>query len=220
MDYKLHSHRHAEAVMRSEQASARKLDEVLQVIRGISDSDLRTSFETKAKRKTAAGKKVDKSLAAVINELLRNRLSPKGWKTESPIFKGAEYGDLLKKGGVAGKNPKNPWRLDFANGSYSIEVAFNHGEAIPWNLLKPVIAGELNHVKKAIQSEFGIVVCATSDLKSKGNFDSAVGEYEKFLKYLKPLRNFLTIPILIVGLEAPKSFRIDPKSRRVVPISN
>ncbi len=216
----MHSHRHAEAVMRSEQASARKLDEVLQVIRGISDSDLRTSFETKAKRKTAAGKKVDKSLAAVINELLRNRLSPKGWKTESPIFKGAEYGDLLKKGGVAGKNPKNPWRLDFANGSYSIEVAFNHGEAIPWNLLKPVIAGELNHVKKAIQSEFGIVVCATSDLKSKGNFDSAVGEYEKFLKYLKPLRNFLTIPILIVGLEAPKSFRIDPKSRRVVPISN
>lgn len=216
MEYKLHSHRHAEAIMRSSADSAHKLDEVLGVIRGISDADLRTSFEAKAKRKTAAGKKVDKSLAAVINELLRNRLSSKGWKTESPIFKGAEYGDSPKRNGASAKNPKNPWRLDFANSSYSIEVAFNHGEAIPWNLLKPVIAGELNHVEKAIQSEFGIVVCATGNLKSKGNFDSAVGEYEKFLKYLKPLRNFLTIPILIVGLEAPKSFRIDPKTRRVV----
>jgi len=202
--------------MRSSVDSARKLDEVLEVIGGISDTDLRSSFEAKAKRKTAAGKKVDKSLAAVINELLRQRLSSKGWKTESPIFKGVEYGDAPRKGGGSAKTPKNPWRLDFANSSYSIEVAFNHGEAIPWNLLKPVIAGELNHVEKAIQSEFGIVVCATSGLKSKGNFDSAVGEYEKFLKYLKPLRNFLTIPILIVGLEAPKSFRIDPKTRRVV----
>ena len=54
-------------------------------------------------------------------------------------------------------------------------------------------------------------------MKKAGNFDSAVREYEKILKYLKPLRNFLTIPILIVGLEAPKTLRIDPDSRVVVP---
>jgi len=216
MQFRLHSHRHAEAVMRSQAKSERELDEVLDVISGISDGDLLASFDTKAKRKSAAGKKVDKSLSAVINELLRNRLAAKGWKTESPIFKGVEYGDTTKKSGIAKRNPKNPWRLDFAKGSYSIEVAFNHGEAIPWNLLKPVIAGELNHVSKAIQSEFGIVICATNELKVKGNFDSAVGEYEKFLKYLKPLRNFLTIPMLIIGLEAPETFRIDPKTRRAV----
>lgn len=45
MEYKLHSHRHAEAVMRSVPSSARKLDEVLQVIRGVSDSDLRFQEE-------------------------------------------------------------------------------------------------------------------------------------------------------------------------------
>ena len=28
------------------------------------------------------------------------------------------------------------WRLDFAKESISLEVAFNHGEAIAWNLLK------------------------------------------------------------------------------------
>lgn len=218
MRYQLHSHRHAEAVLRSSPTTNAELKEILDTIGGISDADLRTLFDSKAKKKTADGKKVDKSLAPVINELLKKRLAPKGWETESPIFKGAEYGDLPARSGAPKKNRKNPWRLDFAKGSISIEVAFNHGEAIPWNLLKPVIAGELNHVKKQIQTEFGVVICATADLKKKGNLDSAVGEYEKFLKYLKPLRNFLTIPLLVIGLEAPTSFRIDAKSRKAVNV--
>jgi hypothetical protein len=217
--YQLHSHRHAEAVLRSSPRTDAELQEVLDVIGGISDADLRSLFDSKAKKKAAGGKKSDKSLAPVINELLRRRLAPKGWKTESPIFKGAEYGDTPIRGGSTRRSRKNPWRLDFAKGSISIEVAFNHGEAIPWNLLKPVIAGELNHVEKQIQTEFGVIICATADLKKKGNLDGAVGEYEKFLKYLKPLRNFLTIPLLVVGLEAPTTFRIDSESRKAVNVS-
>lgn len=202
--------------MRSSPSAQPDLIEILNVIQGITEHDLQTLYTAKTKKQHADGKKVDKSLSIVINELLRKRLSAKGWKTESPIFKDPEYGDGVKSGKKSLKNPKNPWRLDFAKGSISVEVAFNHGEAIPWNLLKPVIAGELNHVQKEIQTEFGIVICATDALKKKGNFDSAVGEYEKILKYLKPLRNFLTVPILVVGLQAPKTFRIEPDTRKVV----
>jgi hypothetical protein len=217
MRYKLHSHRHAEAIMRASPTAAPDLSELLGVITGITDSDLQKLFTAKTDMQRAGATKVDKSLSIAINGLLKTRLTAKGWKTESPIFKGLEYGDEKLKGEKPKRNQKNPWRLDFAKGDIAVEVAFNHGEAIPWNLLKPVIAGELNHVQKAIQSEFGVVICATSALKKNGNFDGAVGEYEKILKYLKPLRNFLTIPMLIVGLEAPMTFRIDPDRRIVVP---
>ena len=100
------------------------------------------------------------------------------------------------------------WRLDFAKDSVSIEVAFNHGEAIAWNLLKPVLASEMNHVKKAVQTEVGVVICTTKKLKIAGAFDSAVGEFEKVCRYLIPLNNVLTVPMMIIGLEAPTSFKV------------
>ena len=40
------------------------------------------------------------------------------------------------------------WRLDFAKGTISVEVAFNHGEATAWNFMKPTLASEVNHVEK------------------------------------------------------------------------
>jgi len=117
------------------------------------------------------------------------------WRKESKIFQGDDYSD-------------NRWRLDFAKDSISIEVAFNHGEAIAWNLIKPVLASELNHVQKDISTEIGVIICATKNLKEKGGFDGSVGEYEKFLTYLQPLRDLLSVPMVIIGLEAPETFRI------------
>jgi len=99
--------------------------------------------------------------------------------------------------------------LDFAkDNAISIEVAFNHGEAIAWNLLKPVLASELNHVKKALQTKVGVIIVATDDMKEAGGFDSAVGSYEKVIRYLKPFNNFLTVPMVIIGLKKPKTFKI------------
>ena len=95
----------------------------------------------------------------------------------------------------------------------SIEVAFNHGGSIAWNLLKPVIASEINHVPKRIQTGVGIVICATDGLKQAGGFDSAIGTYDQFISNLRPLRNILTVPVLIVGLEAPKTFRMMVEKR-------
>lgn len=87
---------------------------------------------------------------------------------------------------------------------------------IAWNLIKPVLASELNHVAKDIQTSAGIIICATNGMKKAGNFDSAVGSYEKFLRYLLPLQNMLPTPILIIGLDAPDSFHVDKTSRQIV----
>ena len=79
---------------------------------------------------------------------------------------------------------------------------------IPLVLIKPVLSSELNHVKKAIQTQAGIIICATDEMKKAGGFDPAVGSYEKYVEYLKPLNNFLTTPMVIIGLEPPDTFKI------------
>ena len=109
------------------------------------------------------------------------------------------------------------WRLDFACAeSFCVEVAFNHGEAIAWNLLKPVLSCELNHVKKAVQGKIGIYVCATDKLKKAGNIDSASGSFEKVLRYIKPMMNQLTIPMMIIGLDEFETFKINKKLRLLI----
>lgn len=136
------------------------------------------------------------SISKALNALLKDELVSRGWSAESSIFGEGEYISSV-------------WRLDFAKADISVEVGFNHGEAVAWNLIKPVIASELNHVQKTIQTSAGIVITATQELKDAGGFDSAVGTYEKYVSYLKPLRNLLTVPMVIVGLRSPERFRID-----------
>ena len=186
MEFVAHSFRHAEAIL-SQPEFRPLMEELSAAIHSISDEDIIASFHSTPH--TA------KSISRDINNLLKNRLEGSGWASESPIFQNDEYDDKR-------------WRLDFAKERISVEVAFNHGEAIAWNLIKPVLASELNHVQKAIQTEIGVIICATADLKSAGGFDNAVGEYEKFLRYLIPLQDLLTVPLLIIGLKAPRTFKV------------
>ena len=149
------------------------------------------------------------SLSSAINDLIDVELKKRGWTAQSAIFQGEKYKDKR-------------WRLDFSKRvenprkditGMAVEVAFNHGEAIAWNLMKPVLAAEINHVgvQTDIGAGIGIYICATKALKKAGGFDGAVGEYEKVLRYLLPMANKLTRPLIIVGLEAPETFRIVKK---------
>lgn len=186
MKYVIHSYRHGDAILRGE-GYAPSYKKLLTMLEGITDEEL---CERQASYTPAP-----MSLSRALNDILKERLADLGWDPESPIFQESEY-------------QGERWRLDFAKPPISLEVAFNHGEAIAWNLLKPVLASELNHVKKAIQTEVGIVICATAELKSACAFDGAVGEFEKFLRYLKPMSTVLTVPMVIVGLGAPTTFRM------------
>jgi len=188
MKHKIHSFRHAKIILENEPSYNSVWNELLLAIESIQDSEIIEHHQNNPR--------LAKSISESINNLLKEKLVDLGWNEESYIFQDDEYSG-------------NRWRLDFAKESISVEVAFNHGEAIAWNLIKPVLAGELNHVKKEIETEVGVIICATKDLKTKGGFDGAVGEYEKFLTYLDPLRDVLSVPLAIIGLEAPESFEID-----------
>ncbi len=185
----MHSHRNALTILENDNNFIETWTEIQLVLKNITDERLIKLFNERFSKK-------NKSLSTTINQLLKNDFKELGWETESPIFQESQNN----------KRRGNYWRLDMAKENISMEVAFNHSSVIAWNLLKPVLASELNHVEKAIQTEIGVLICATNGLKKAGNFDNAVGTYENFLLHLDPLRNQLSVPMLIIGLKAPETF--------------
>jgi hypothetical protein len=159
-----------------------------------------------------------KSLSKAINQLLDEQLKKRGWKDQSGIFGTPEYQETSS----------STWTLDFSkstkliNGETSgiaIEVAFNHAEAAAWNLTKPMLAAEINDVRVQtnIGEGIGIVIVASSELKRHGAFDGAIGDFSRYEKTLKAMRNTLTVPILLIGLAAPKTFRVQARAQKDSP---
>ena len=73
--------------------------------------------------------------------MIKERLCALGWQAESYIFADPDY------------TGSGVWRLDFVkDNKFAVEVAFNHGGNVSWNLIKPVLSSELNHVAKEMRS--------------------------------------------------------------------
>lgn len=193
MEFLTHSHRNGLFLFENDETFRADWESLTAALRGISEADLITAHRAALLRRSSC-----KSLSDAINGLLRERLDQVMWSQESAIFNDPEYN----------RKRETRWRLDFASEAMAVEVAFNHGEAIAWNLLKPVLSAELNHVEKAIQTKAGVIITATEAMKKIGNFDGAVGTYEKYLRYLAPMMNILTVPMVIIGLEAPSTFEL------------
>ena len=171
--------------------------ELIGAIESITDLDLIDYFNSSKRRA--------KSISEAINFILNEKLVDNGWTPQSKIFKGEEF---------SGKT----WTLDFSKSLISengkkvgipIEVVFNHGEAIAWNLIKLSLATE-NNVRKQLDFDkaVGVYICATKKLKDRGGFDGAIGEYERVLKYLNPHDQKMIKPIVILGLKEPDTFYI------------
>ncbi len=221
----LHSHRFALEIINQTPELKLLWDEIQDALASITDEAIKEEFtrlqensilSNQRRNGSAATVGTVKSISIAVNTLLKQKLIASGWLAESAIFQDPYYQEGTR------------WRLDFskqisrnteikASGTtapitgIAVEVAFNHGEAIAWNLLKPVLASELNHLEKEtnIGTGIGVVICATEALKNAGGFDGAVGSYEKMLRYLAPMQNQLSTPLLIVGLEAPETFKIE-----------
>jgi hypothetical protein len=195
MRHIIHGHRYADVLFTSIEPYRTLLGEVFDTLDEIDDEMVVNEFVGNRRRA--------KSISQALNRLIKAGLTDRGWESESFIFADERYAD----------SSKGIWRLDFAKEPLCVEVAFNHRSDIAWNLIKPTLASELNHVEKAVQTGGGMVIAATEELKSAGGFDSAVGTYEDYVQYLKPLSQMLTAPLLIVGLLPPETFRIEFEDR-------
>lgn len=204
MKYELYSHRYGLEIIRGDKEAKEVFEKLEEIIQNISEEEILKNFLKRIKD----DKKKDKSISIILNETLRNKLLENGWEKEVYIFKDKNYSD-------AERGSRNKaWRLDFAYpGLFSLEVAFNHSSAALVNLMKPVLASEINHVQKALdgdkRTKFGIVITAKSALQANGGFDNAIGTYEKYIKQLKPHMNFLITPTVIIGLEGLENYLVE-----------
>ncbi len=199
MNFKTHSFRNALTLFKYDEQFNYLWKEVCEVLNSITDEEIIDYFNNS----TRSSKK---SISDAINKLIDEKLVNLNWNRQSAIFNNSIYRPTSKN---------HWWTLDFAKDSIAIEVAFNHGEAVAWNLIKPVLSSELNHVEKAIQTSAGIIITATDSMKKAGNFDGACGTYEKFLQYLDPFRNILTVPLIIIGLDSPRTFIVNSKTKQI-----
>jgi len=201
MKYKLEQHRHGLTVA-NDGTYKSDFDEFLSVITGISDQDIIDEFTQKINQQNNSKRVLPVSISDSINKLINKRLTQKGWSRQSRIFGDKRF-----------KNMR--WTLDFAKqtngvGTFSAEVVFNNAGSLGWNLLKPVLACEQNHVEKAIQTRIGIIVLVTKAMKVAGGFDGTVATFEDAPFYLSAMSNIISAtPIVIVGLCAPVSFKIE-----------
>ena len=190
MLYKTHSHKLGLELFQTDETFRTLWTEIDDAIRSISDEDIITAFN---ERKVRSIK--DMSISKVVNKLIKDNLKGLDWKPESRIFLGSEFG--------------NAWRLDFSKEHVSVEVGFNHGSDAAWNVMKPTLASQINHIQKEIQTDLGVIVTATPAMKAAGGFDDAIGTFETYVKMLVAMQNMVTVPLVIIGLEAPLTFRVE-----------
>jgi hypothetical protein len=82
-----------------------------------------------------------------------------------------------------------------------------------------MLAAEINDVRVQtnIGEGVGIVVVASSELKKNGAFDGAIGDFNRYAKTLRAMRNTITVPIMLLGLGAPKTFKVQAREQKNSP---
>ena len=181
--------------------------EIVRILTDITDKDIVDEFNKRKEHGVMdlSGKdtaKIDTSVSKTINIILKNALTSKGWKKEAKIFSEPYY------------SKEKEFRLDFAKFDTSVEVAFNHSGSISWNIIKPFLASQFNHVKKDIQTKLAVIITATKEFKKTGGFDGAIGTYEDYIAYFKPLSMLTMVPIIVIGIKKPKSFYIETEKNK------
>lgn len=236
---RLHSHRFAFEIINSVPQLNALWNQIELSIQSITDEEIIERFYSINTAKKSIKK--NKSIAPAINSLFDERLRKLDWTAQSDIFSSITVigsmveqelledeqiqSDFLNDSQVRGKMKSSTWTLDFSKQAIlpdgkktgmAVEVAFNHAEAAAWNLVKPVIASEINdsRLKTKIGEGIGVVIVASADMKYYGNFDGATGDFRRYLKTLDAMRSQLTSPILLVPLAAPSSFYIQRKSKK------
>jgi hypothetical protein len=230
LEFERFSHRHAEELLNSVAEYKPIWQDLEKRLAAISEEMIIEHFKKNFENAPKQTMSLSKTINALISEALGAKHSKKVKKLiESEKLTESDAENLwVSESEIFGKSVfgMSKWRLDFARKivardesgfvipgvpekGISIEVAFNNAGSAAWNVLKPSIASELNHVKKNIQTSIAVVIVATNDLKSKGGFDSTVGTFESYKIMLEPLQDIVKVPMLIMGIKAPETFKVE-----------
>lgn len=176
-------------IIRNKPEVFEKYQEVLDALKSITDEEIIAKYH-----ELDSGK----SLGTSLKKIIELKLIDLNWDKNLSIFNDKE----VNTGG-------SRWKSDFVLSPYfSMIVSFDHSSVMTNNLMKLELASEESHMNKNVQTKFGILITTTNELKINGGFDNVVGEFEKYQVQCRVLQNHLKIPMIIIGLKAPETFRI------------
>jgi hypothetical protein len=179
VDYQLEDFRHAAALLREHPAW-------LELRAAIESIDERVVL-AKQGQLLGTRRSAPRGGQTALNSVFEDLLPEPPWQHQPRLFSSPE----LRK-----------WKMDFLRARVGVEVSFNHAEAIPWQFTRLNIAGESERVIPEARIDVGVVITATSSLKSWSRMDSAVGTFDAFCAWLREMKPILPIPILLIGLLA------------------
>lgn len=171
-------------------------------------------------RAIAEGKNAQKvGIQRVLNKVLRDRLTrlPSPWTPQVRLFSEDE------------ESGKGLWTMDFrktfgADERIGVEVTFNHAEALGWTLLRSSLAHQAEAVVDSAIIDVSVIIIGKDSVKrsrvpkvvngqpqyykngnpkmaTKYRMDGAVGTYERLMTFLPKVRTFVTVPMVIIGID-------------------
>ena len=193
----------AEAMINNDNRLKENFNEILEIIKNVSPEMVLEQFSENLSKKKGNGNA--KSLSVPVNEVLKREFEKKNWKSEPELFMKDE------------KHKYCHFKLDFTKDElFSVEVAFNHGEAIAWNILKPQLCCDNRVDNRETKSEVAVIICPTYKFRTYGNVDSSTGFFEKFLECMEVFKDYATAPFVLIGLEPFEDFKIQKEGREVI----
>jgi hypothetical protein len=212
MQFRVSSYRSGFEIMKD----AGAFEELASAIQSISIDEvamLRAVRQAEYDREAAAGTKPRRAgVQGPLNREFERLLTgeDRAWRGQMPL-----YDSDLGLG-------KGLWTMDFHKTfregvGVGLEVCFNHGEALPWTLIRPVLAYQSEDVHEEARIVVAGIVLVTDELKRGDDHglrvDGAVGTYERLLTLIPRMKWVVPVPLVIFGLEWAEGALIPPIHR-------
>jgi hypothetical protein len=195
LNYNIYFHNNVNKVLEENPSTRRVFGQLLENLSEISDEDMIFIFN-QSKRDA---KSISETLYILINEILLQY----NWLKNQMIFDSNNNFEI-----------NNQWTLDFIKEGVSVDISIGHSSNVIKNLVKSAVVVKSNTLNKKHNIILPVIITVTREMKSAGGFDSAVGEAEKYIASLEPLKSIVDIPLVIIALNPPKSFYIQHKKNK------
>jgi len=201
--YVTYSHRSASAIVQATPHLAQSWDEIVDVLSKLTDADILNNYNA-----TSSSGSLSKALRSVISDSLVTKYT---WARDIEIIQKLSKtdrsytADLLKPRSETSGRPSGA----------IIQFSFGHYHSVTDKLVETLLAtNQSSSIYEKVSSEgIGFVISATSSLQKAGGLDSSVGTFERIQSSLVALQTIVTVPIVLIGLEAPDTFQLNSKKQ-------
>jgi len=163
-------------------------NELTNILNSIDEEEIIFQFNSENKKT----KSISDSLTSIFSQnLLDNK-----WISQQHIFKALD------------NIYDTSWMFDFYKNDVSLEICFDHAGVIIKNLLTAEVGYKSNKIEKLCKSSLSIFIVCSKEMKKLGGFDRAIGDIDKYISAIEKLSNIITTPIVLISLNAPKTFKV------------